>query len=147
MAPSLPDGFSEMPLEADPFLHHCGPLYVSMRAAGAGSPVSVGFIVRAHHTNPSGACHGGMLMLLMDIALGKAVLHAAPDPGFTPTMNMTHDFLRAAALGEWIESRVDLVHATRRSGFANGLLIGPHGPVVRSSAIFRLSAQNANAKR
>lgn len=142
-----PPEFAPLPLERDPFLRHCGPLYLAMRPSQSenGSPVSVGFFVLPHHANPSGACHGGMLMMVMDIALGHAVLHAAPDPGFTPTMTMTHDFLRSARVGDWIESRVDLVHTTRRTGFANGTLIGPAGPVARSSAVFRLNGQAAGS--
>lgn len=138
-----PDGFHQLDLSRDSFGALAGPFFarLSSSAEVGVSPLRLGFRVMPKHANPGGFCHGGMLMTAMDLALGQAVLHVAPDPGFTPTVTMGHDFLSAAKVGDWLESRVDLVHTTRRSGFANGVLIGPSGPVLRSNALFRLSAR------
>jgi len=135
-----PPGFDILNLSADPYLEHNGPLFTRIAPSGpeGGSPLVVGFRVLPRHANPGGVCHGGMLMSAMDIALGQAVLHAAPSQTFTPTMTMTHEFLRPAELGSWLESRIDLIHTTRRSGFANGVFVGSDGPIIRSSAVFRL---------
>jgi hypothetical protein len=64
--------------------------------------------------------------------------NALGETRFRPTINLTADFVAAAKLGEWIESRIDFVHTTRSLGFIAATLQGPHGPVVRANGQYRL---------
>lgn len=132
-----PEGFTPFPDMAG-FIATNGPFYWSLRD---GRP-AMGFFVAEKHLNPVGICHGGMMMALMDMAVGQAVIHKTGLTTFPASINMSYDFLAPGELGAWLESEVDFIHTTRRTGFASGLLIGADGPVLRASGICRLPSEN-----
>jgi len=129
-----PDGFSVFPY-SDGFAAHVGPLFIEMRD-GEGV---LGFRVMPHHCNPAGICHGGMMMTLMDMAIGVNVAIGAKTDAFTPSVNLVYDFVAPGPQGAWLESKVDWVHATKRTGFANGYLMGPDGVVMRANGICKIA--------
>jgi len=135
--PNPPAGFELFP-HADGFATHVGPLYFKMRD-GEGV---LGFRVMPHHCNPAGICHGGMMMTVMDMAIGVAISVGAKTGGFTPSVNLTYDFVAPGPMGAWLQSKVDWVHTTKRTGFANGYLIGPDGPVMRANGICKITDPN-----
>ena len=130
---NAPIDFRPFPFDAG-FAHHVGPLFWCKDRA----PPALGFRVLDHHVNPAGVCHGGMMVTVMDMALGIAMARAGKFKGFVPTVNMTTDFLRPAKHGDWLESKVEFGRASRRMAFAEGLLIGPDGPVLRCNGIGKL---------
>ncbi|MFP3943077.1 MAG: PaaI family thioesterase [Alphaproteobacteria bacterium] len=130
-AGGLPEGFVPFP-ENMGFAELVGPLFVHPERR------SIGFRVEARHCNPIGICHGGMMMTVMDMAIGMAIHAAGGADGFPPSINLAYDFLAPARAGEWLESRVDFVHTTRRTGFANGYLMGEQGPLLRASGICKI---------
>ncbi len=85
------------------------------------------------------------MMTLMDMAVGMNVQLAAKTEIFSPTIQMSYDFLKPAHEDEWLFSNINFRHTTRRMGFASGLLIGPDGPVMRCNGIAKLP--KANDKR
>ena len=93
-----------------------------------------------HHCNPAGICHGGMMMTVMDMAIGVATSMAAATNAFTPSVNLTYDFVAPGKMGWWLQSKIDWVHATKRTGFANGYLMGPEGPVLRANGICKIAS-------
>ena len=138
MTDSIPDGFEPFP-DNDGFAGYVGPLYWAVRE-GHGY---LGFRVDERHINPAGICHGGMMMTVMDMVIGFNVQLNLDRPVFVPSVQCTYDFLRPGRLGDWLEGSTDFVHLTRRTGFANGYLLGPEGPVVRCNGIAKLpSAAN-----
>ena len=143
-----PEGFSPFPFGLG-FADHIGPIYAKFDPDNPeGRPLALGFFVEKHHCNPAGICHGGMMMTVMDMAIGMAVSRAAGSMMFTPSVNLTYDFIRPGKLGSWLESRVDFSHATRRTGFANGYLDGPEGPVMRANGICKIpSPDNKQFRR
>ena len=86
----------------------------------------MGFVVGDIHMNSGGICHGGMMMTLMDMAVGMNVQLAAETEAFSPTIQMSYDFR----------------HTTRRLGFASGLMVGPNGPVMRCNGLAKLPSKN-----
>ena len=136
MSNGVPEGFELFP-EGQGFTNHVGPLYWMIE----GDVGIMGFEVGEIHLNPADICHGGMLMTLMDMAVGFNVQLAANSESFTPTIQMTYDFLKPAYLGQWLVSDIDFRHNTPRMGFASGLLIGPDGPVMRCNGIAKLPRQ------
>ena len=92
--------------------------------------------------NPAGICHGGMMMTLMDMAVGMNVQLAAETDAFSPTIQMSYDFLKPAFKDQWLVSEIDFRHTTRRLGFASGLMIGPDGPVMRCNGLAKLPSAN-----
>lgn len=129
--PDVPAGFVPLPLSVG-FIERVGPVFVEPEAQ------LLGFRVADHHCNPLGICHGGMMMTVMDMAIAMAIIKVSGAETFTPSVNLTYDFLRPAKRGEWLQSNVDFAHATRRTGFANGYLMGPAGPVMRANGICKL---------
>lgn len=129
--PEAPEGFIAFPVETG-FAELVGPLFVHAERQ------AIGFRVAARHCNPLGICHGGMMMTVMDMAIGMAVNQAAASPTFPASINLAYDFLSPAQAGDWLESRVDFTHTTRRTGFANGYLMGPDGPVMRANGICKI---------
>jgi len=132
-----PDGFEPFPF-AQGFATLVGPIFQRLGEVDGRTNLALGFRVAPHHCNPAGICHGGMLMTVMDIAIGVNTAIAAQTQTFTPSVNLTYDFLRPGMIGEWLETRIDFAHTTKRTGFAAGLLIGPNGPVLRANGICKI---------
>lgn len=129
-----PDGFHEFPHSMG-FAEHVGPMFIKM-SEGEGI---LGFRVRSYHCNPAGICHGGMMMTVMDMAIGVNIAIGAKSEGFLPSVNLVYDFVASGPMGAWLESKVDWVHTTKRTGFANGYLVGPDGPVLRANGICKIA--------
>jgi len=127
----LPPGFGPLP-EKLGFTNHVGPVFFGERE----SQIVLGFRVLNHHVNPAGMCHGGMLMTVIDLGLILGILAVHAHSNFAPTMSLSVDFLAPAHLGDWVESRVDFVHATKRRGTASGRLVGPKGVLLRANGTF-----------
>ena len=138
--PSVPESFQQFP-KGQGFTDHIGPLYWCIEE-GVGI---MGCVVSDIHMNPAGICHGGVMMTLMDMAVGMNVQLAAKTEIFSPTIQMSYDFLQPAHKDDWLFSNINFRHTTRRMGFASGLLIGPNGPVMRCNGIAKLP--KANDKR
>lgn len=138
-AAEIPQGYQPFP-QGDGYADLIGPLYVKL----ADGDVSIGFKVEQRHCNPAQICHGGMLMSVMDMALGMGAAIQGGIEKFLPSMNLTHDFIQPGQLGDFIYSKVDFVEAKRRFVFANGYLIGANGPVLRANGIMKIpSGDNA----
>ncbi|PWR22011.1 PaaI family thioesterase [Zavarzinia compransoris] len=128
-----PPGFAAYDLPD--FMALVGPLYRRV----ADGRFQVGFRIAQRHCNPGGICHGGMIMTVMDVALGEQVLLAAGrGAAFTPTVTLSTEFLAPGRLGDWIESEAVLTHVDGGIGFAQARLCGPQGPVAQGRAVFRV---------
>jgi|SRR6185312_9755183 len=124
--------------EEDPFNQTNGPIFVDHSFVGTETePARVGFRVGSQNCSFAGACHGGIIASVLDIALGHCAQVSSGVP-HTPTISLNVDFLSAAAEGEWLESRVRIVRQTRRLLFADALLVGPNATVARATAVFKI---------
>ncbi len=134
----IPAGFVPL-FRTSPFLDALGPFY--QRAEGDG--MVIGLRVAERHTNARGTAHGGLLATMADIALGYNASYVGVEkrPGAVPTVALTTatlsvDFAGAAALGDWIEARVDVQKVGGRLAFANAYLSVGDQRIVRASAVF-----------
>lgn len=117
------------------FLAAVGPLLWRRDPDG----LAMGFRVGAHHCNPVGACHGGMLMTLADVVMGFGLGDRLGEDRFVPTIGMTADFLAPAPRGRLVWGRVEVLRQGRRTGFAQCLLrTGRDDIVMRASGLFQL---------
>lgn len=128
-----PEGFVPFTF-ADGYMEHIGPI---LWQPGE-DEVKLGFFAQDYHCNPIGIVHGGLMMSVMDTAIGINITRAAENASFAPSISMTYDFVKPGQKGQWFESRVDWVQTGRKTGFASGFLIGPDGPVMRASGSCRL---------
>jgi uncharacterized protein (TIGR00369 family) len=129
--PRIPEGWAKIE-RLSPFNALVGPLYERRDA----DSVSIGLAIEEKHTNSRGACHGGVLATLADLALGYAMLAKSGDKGSFVTAHLAVDYAGAARAGDWVESKVEIQRVGARLAFANCYLVSGGKPIVRASAIF-----------
>ena len=134
-APARPSGFVEMPATpGNAFLIHSAQLWIKLEDD---RPV-FGFRVEAHHCNPLGGCHGGMLLTFIDSFLPNLPRFGPEgDDGATPTVSITTDFLSSPKLGDWVEGRGRLLRRSSNLIFVEGLVSVEGRPIARASGIFK----------
>ena len=94
-----------------------------------------GFYVEERHCNPQATCHGGCLSTFADVALVRqGSLIASP----LLTISLTTDFIDAAHLGEWVESRCEVASKTKSMVFVQGTATANGRPALRMNGIFRI---------
>ncbi len=131
-----PAGF--LPLtRSSPVLDLLGPLFVR----GKGREMVLGFRVQAKHGNARGILHGGFVATLADVAMGYAIAFASEPPTPLLTANLTVDFAGAAAIGDWLEVRVDIQKRGARLAFANCYVSKGDERIARASAVFMVTEQ------
>ena len=137
-SPSAPAGFK--PLTggpADMFVGINGPLY----RGRDGERFLLGMRVERRHCNPGNICHGGMLLTFVDMAMVLGANYQAKLGRFMTTINMSTDFLEAAPLGAWIESRTDVLRVTRNMVFTQCMVAADGTPAMRASGVFKMGAE------
>jgi acyl-coenzyme A thioesterase 13 len=131
----IPDGFAPYS-EPSPFLDRLGPIY---EARGAESPV-FGMRILEHHCNRRGFAHGGLLVPLADITLGKSASWGRDPAVPLVTASLTTEFLGSARLGDWLEARADYYRLGSRLAFANCYLAVGDRRVMRASGVFQVTS-------
>ncbi len=127
-----PEGFREIE-RLGPFNSLVGPLFERRD----GETVSIGVRIAEKHANSRGICHGGLLATLADLALGYALVGQGDSlSGSFFTVQLSIDYARAARVGDWIESEVEIQQAGARLAFANCYLVAGGRRIARASAIF-----------
>lgn len=120
----------------DPFCDLIGPLKV-LHTGVSNEPVRFGLLIEPQHCNRLRYCHGGLLSTFLDIALGFCAIAKFGHAWGGPTIHLSVDFLQGAPVGDWIESRVVVEHATRSLLFVNGSVIGSLGKIATAHALFK----------
>ncbi len=110
-----------------------GPLYARRTDAG----VRFGFRAEPKHANPRGMIHGGMLMTLVDHALGAMVWHAV-GRRFCATVSLNCDFVAAAKVGDWIEAVGEISRKGHSLIFVHGELMVGDKLVVSANGVWKL---------
>lgn len=137
--PSPPPGFEPL-FRSSPFLDAVGPFFYRKEADGS---FIVALRILPKHANGRGGAHGGLLMTLLDIALGYSAAFSENPPVGLTTANLSADFAGSANVGDWVEAHVDVQKVGGRLAFANAYLTVNDEPIVRGSAVF---ARNSPAK-
>jgi len=131
LAPA-PAGFSPVFAEAG-FNAYVGPVW----RADDGSHFRL--TVRDIHMNGGGAVHGGMLMALADIAMGKTVqLALAADRQRAMTVSLSCDFIGAVKLGETIVTHVSITRRTRSIVFVTAVLAVDERTVLTATGLWKV---------
>jgi uncharacterized protein (TIGR00369 family) len=131
MSIDIPAGFVQLKLRPNPYIDACGPLY----GRRDGHRLVLGLRVERRHCNPAGSCHGGMLTTLADMLLVLGASVASDTPRYTVTVNLSCDFIAAAAEGAWIEGRLEVLRSARSLVFCQGVLEADGRVVLRCSGI------------
>jgi len=135
-AMTIPAGFKPL-FRSSPVLDLIGPIYYR----GEGRDLSLGLRIEAKHCNARGAVHGGILATLADCALGYTMAYAADPPALMVTANLSLDFAGTAAVGDWLETRVDIQRQGSRLAFANCYISVGSERIVRASGVFLVTGK------
>ena len=76
--------------------------------------------VTADHLNKGGAAHGGLMTVLLDAALGGALVSTLPTSSWCATTQLTTSFLDAARLGERLVATGRVVRRGRHVAHLSG---------------------------
>jgi len=133
--PRPPAGFEPL-FRTSPFLDTVGPFFYRKEADGG---FVVGLRVLPKHANARGGAHGGLLLTLIDVALGYRAAFSQDPPAALTTASVTADFAGAPKLGDWVEAHVDVQKVGSRLAFANAFLMVNGERLVRASAVFSRS--------
>jgi len=138
---TVPEEYEPFPMEGG-FEAHAGPLYFR-RLGGA---MRLAFRVAQKHLNPRQTLHGGMMMTLIDDAMGLAV-GMETGSGSMATVSLNGDFLAAAKLAEWVEAEGKVVRRTRALVFARGTIFCGERTLLTASGVWRIfeSPRESNA--
>jgi len=131
----IPDGFVPYS-EPSPFLDRIGPLYQKSAPA-----LVLGLLVLEHHCNRRGLAHGGLLVTLADVALGKTAARQSDPPLALLTASLAYDFIGVARRGEWIQAQCDFNRVGRELAFANCYLTHGAKVIGRASGVFKVPAK------
>jgi acyl-coenzyme A thioesterase PaaI-like protein len=130
-----PAGFEPL-FRTSPFLDTVGPLFYRKEPGG----FVVGLRVLPKHANARGTAHGGLLLTLLDVALGYRAAFSQDPPAALTTASVCADFAGAPHVGDWVEARVDVQKVGNRLAFANAFLSVNGERLVRGSAVFSRAA-------
>jgi acyl-coenzyme A thioesterase 13 len=125
-------GFAPL-FRSSPFLETVGPFFYRKDPDGT---FVVAVRVLAKHANARGAAHGGLLLTLLDIALGYRAAFSQDPPAALTTASLSADFAGSPKLGDWVEAHVDVQKVGSRLAFANAFLVVNGERLVRANAVF-----------
>lgn len=121
-----------------PFLVNNGPLFGEL----AGDTFRTGLRVEKRHSNSTGVCHGGLLMMLADLQLAAGSMFRTGTFQFMPTVHFSCDLVAAVQEGDWLYGETQVIRQTRNLSFAECLLYVEGRPVMRASGINKLSKKS-----
>lgn len=130
-------GFVLLP-SFSPFIRHNGPLYFRISPQ---DDFELGIKVEAGHTNPLNACHGGMMMTLVDSVMAGLLSYQVAPEKVTPTVSINCNFIRSAVLGDSVVARAQVSRCTNSLAFvASSVYIARDltEPIVTGNGIYFL---------
>lgn len=101
--------------------------------------VIIGVRAKNQHCNSRGFVHGGLITTLIDNAMGLSCALSLDDTiSGLVTVNLSVDFLRAVAVGEWLQFEATFVRPGSTLCFAQAFATGDGSVCARASAVFRV---------
>ncbi len=94
----------------------------------------IAMVLREDMNNFQGVVHGGIVSLLADSAMGRALRSALPDGERHVTFDLKMNFINAARPPERLLARASVVHAGRRTALVECRIEGPDGRLVATAS-------------
>jgi len=129
----VPEGFELMP-PFGPFHELVGPIYWRRTEAG----FTIGLRAVEKHRNKGDMVHGGMLAMLADTAFTWASKHSREPPIAAVTTQLSVTMMGKAAIGDWLEARVEVLRSGRRVVFSNLYLWANGERIGQATAQFQV---------
>lgn len=96
--------------------------------------LNIGLMTDASHGNLSGILHGGVMMTLIDRAIGIACREAEPGTRIA-TASLTVNFLRQVQIGDFVQILCQVRKSGRKAIFADAEAMVNDRPVTIAQAI------------
>jgi acyl-coenzyme A thioesterase 13 len=130
---TIPEGYTQS-AHSSAYTSLAGPLY---ERAGA-DEYRLALRVDERHANRRGFCHGALIALLADVALGRVIGYSRQPRLETVTVNLDLTFMMPARLGDWLEAvgRVDRIG--KRLAYSSGMILANGVAVARATGVFHL---------
>jgi uncharacterized protein (TIGR00369 family) len=125
-----------LPVQSSPFGALIGPMWRRQAEDGANS---LGFVAAAHHANPGGVIHGGMLMAFADEFLGGMVFLAVGRQRIVTIQLNTH-FIGAVRVGDFVEATGEILRRTRSLAFVRGIIAVGDTTIAAIDGIWKVLA-------
>jgi uncharacterized protein (TIGR00369 family) len=133
---TVPDDAEEIAVAA--FTRYVGPLY--RLADGDDAAIRrFAFVVAEHHLNAAGTVHGGMLMMLADVAMGQTARRAAGGK-VCSTVSLNCDFVGPGKPGDLVEARVRVTRASRTMIFLSGDIVAGDRVLLVATGLWKIIA-------
>lgn len=131
----VPAGFGPI-FRTSPVLEALGNFY----SRGSGQGLEIGLLVSERHANGRGLLHGGVAATLADIGMGYLLAYSSDPPSKRVTVSLTLDYIGSAAIGDWVEVRLESIEKTGRMAFVGGALRVDERVIARIRAVFAAPA-------
>lgn len=95
------------------------------------------FDIRADHLNGGGALHGGMMMALADIVMGRTVRDALEDQKAL-TISLNCDFIGPSKLGERVRGTAAITRKTRSIVFIGCELAVGERTIMTATGLWKI---------
>lgn len=141
MADTMTKDGNWKPVRTDGFISLMGPL---LRSTQLEERNTFGLQTNETHRNHIGIVHGGVLTSLLDQVIAIVAWNAA-DRQPTVTVQMDTRFLGAAKVGDFLEIRPKIRHATRSLMFVDAEITAESGMIASASAIMKITASTGKA--
>ena len=115
---TIPEGFDSSGFAA--YSDHCGPILYKRERMEDGSVRGwAGVLLQAHHIGGNNRGHGGLLMTILDEALGvNACISRDMQPAVTVSMNT--QFFAPMVAGQFLQAYGEVTHASKSMAFMAG---------------------------
>ena len=141
---AVPAGYRQIAFSTVSLLGTLGPFY--LRADDDGG-MTVGARVEDRHSNSAGHAHGGLLLTMADMSTGLVVSWHHPEFTAIPTISQASDFVGAAPVGAWVESKPRIVRLTRSLAFLETMITADGEPALRASTVYKLGPKKIPSAR
>jgi acyl-coenzyme A thioesterase 13 len=132
--PEPPEGY--LPLfRSSAFVELVGPLFYRPED----DAFRIGLRVLEQHLNSASMLHGGLIATLADVSLGYVTAFSRKPALSMVTASLSIDYLGAAPLGSWVESRVAINQVGQHLAFADAVITSGDRPVAKARALFAIA--------
>lgn len=128
----IPEGYQPLSRPSN-FNTLCGPYFEKVVN---GVNTGLGLRIEGKHLNQRDITHGGMLMALADNAMGDILARAYDYKFGVVTVSMNSDFLKPAAIGDWVEARPVVHRKGKTLAFAECPLYVNDTLIFRANGVF-----------
>lgn len=127
------DGWEK--IAANNFMHLIGQVWVKAFS----KQKLFGFVAEPKHLNRNKTVHGGMLVSLLDHALGQACADVTEENALLSTIQINTHFISTAKIDDHIISKAEVIEKTKSLIFVRGQCQANGKTILSGEGVFKIS--------